>query len=128
MLIGGCLCGDVRYEVQEEPAFPHLCSCHTCQKWSGAPTVAWFDVAVSSVIWTGATGEPTYFRSSANTLRGSCRRCGTGMCARDDGSSSISITVCSLDDPSAVVPDEQHSFNDEAPGWWQVTVKPKGSP
>lgn len=48
-MFGGCLCGYITYQTENEhPLFPHLCSCHICQKWSGVPTVAWAEFSISS--------------------------------------------------------------------------------
>ena len=120
---GHCLCGEVKYEIFSEPYFAHLCSCHTCQRWAGAPTVAWVEFERNSVKWIGVSGEPNWYRSSETTVRGSCGRCGSGICAVDDGSDSISITICTLDDSSLITPDEQHSFQEEAPRWWASVGK-----
>ncbi|MEX0338418.1 MAG: GFA family protein [Arenibacterium sp.] len=34
---GGCLCGDLRYEVDAPPMRLTWCSCHFCQKMTGTP-------------------------------------------------------------------------------------------
>ena len=35
-ITGGCLCGEVRYNANVEPAFIGLCHCRNCQKESGS--------------------------------------------------------------------------------------------
>ena len=40
-ITGGCLCGSLRYAVAAAPTNPHFCTCRQCQRWSGAPVVAW---------------------------------------------------------------------------------------
>lgn len=121
---GGCLCGAVRYRAKADPVFPHLCSCTVCRRWSGAPTVAWVEFPLSGFEWTGEEGEPHFFRSSDRTERGNCPRCGSAICAVDDGYANISIVLGSLDEPDAVIPDEQHSHSDSKPRWWRAEVKP----
>jgi len=32
---GGCLCGQVRYEINNEPLFTSICHCKNCQKQCG---------------------------------------------------------------------------------------------
>ncbi len=36
-IVGGCLCGAVRYSATTDPAAVALCHCDDCQKQSGAP-------------------------------------------------------------------------------------------
>ncbi len=115
---GGCLCGHIRYRGWRLPAFPHTCSCRQCQRWSGAPVVAWADFRVEAFEWTGSGGEPRWFRSSARTRRGSCPECGSSLAAWDDDAPTICVALGSLDDPDAVVP-ESASFPESAPRWYR---------
>jgi hypothetical protein len=34
-MIGGCVCGNLRYAADTEPIFSALCHCKTCQKQTG---------------------------------------------------------------------------------------------
>ncbi len=127
VLKGGCLCGALRYTAEGKPSFPHLCSCIMCQKWSGAPTVAWFEMPADGISWDGPGGEPRYFQSSEKSRRGFCPVCGGTVCAVDEGYDKISLTIASLDEPSAIVPGKQHSFQKAAPDWWSVKIERPGS-
>lgn len=117
---GGCLCGHIRYRITGAPDWPHYCSCTQCQKWSGAPVVAWVDFPLASITYDGPGGAPAMFRSSKKTRRGCCPQCGGSICALDDGADTICITMSSLDDNSGLTP-ESHSFRDMAPDW--LTMK-----
>lgn len=119
---GGCLCGDIRYEVSAEPANPHFCSCRQCQRWSGAPVVAWVDFPLNALAYVGPGGEPSYYRSSASAQRGHCATCGGTVCALDDGSDTVCMTIASLDDPDPVVPASQ-SYPASAPSWLKVEAR-----
>jgi hypothetical protein len=48
-----------------------------------------------------------------------CPKCGGSICAVDDGSDKICMTVATLDDPDPIVP-ESRSFPNSAPSWLQV--------
>jgi hypothetical protein len=124
---GGCLCGRVRYVAGAAYTFPHLCSCRQCQRWSGAPVVAWVDFPADAVTFEGPDGAPHWYRSSPKTERGCCRECGGTIAARDDGSPMLGITVASLDDPSGFRP-RSWSFRDLAPGWLDANLAPEDSP
>ncbi len=120
---GGCLCGQIRYSQTACPEYPHFCTCHMCQKWTGAPVVAWADFPLDSLTWDGPGGEPTMYPSSEETRRGFCPRCGGTLCALDEGSTTICMTVATLDDPGAVAP-TSHSFPESAPAWLEVKSRP----
>ena len=119
-LEGGCLCGKIRFLVTGDLTFPHLCSCRMCQRWSGAPVVAWVEAPLDQFSWTGSSGEPSMHQSSGKTQRGFCSDCGSTLCAIDKGYENIALTLSSFDNPSCVVPDERHSFKGSAPDWLDV--------
>lgn len=117
MYSGKCLCGAVRYSITGEPVFPHFCSCHMCQRWSGSAVVAWVDFPRASV--TFSSTEPSLYRTCETTQRGFCSVCGSGIFAVDDDSDYISIAMGTLDEPSSIAPESQ-SFPESAPSWLKV--------
>lgn len=48
--------------------------------------------------------------------RGFCGDCGSRVCALDDGSDAVFVTIMSLDDDRVFVPRNQH-FRDDAVSW-----------
>jgi hypothetical protein len=113
---GGCLCGNIRYQVTAEPIFPHFCSCHMCQRWSGSAIAAWVDFPRAALTFEGSGSELTLHRTCETTQRGFCPTCGSSICALDDGSEYVSITIGTLDEPNLVAPEAQ-SFPESAPTW-----------
>lgn len=118
---GGCLCGYIRYTIMGEPSSPHLCHCRMCQRWSGAPVVAWVDVPLTSLAYENA--KPKLFQSSKKTKRGFCPKCGSSLFALDDGSDSICMTIATLDNPELVKP-KFESFKASSPKWMKKLMKP----
>jgi hypothetical protein len=107
-LEGGCLCGAVRYRVSGEPYHLTHCHCTMCRRASGAPFVTWFSAPSAGFLVT--PGELVHYRSSPGAVRSFCGRCGTQLTfQRDDGVSEIDITVCSLDAPETLAP-EDHTY------------------
>ena len=107
-VVGGCLCGAVRYELAVEPALVAVCHCTTCQKNTGsafslnlglpgdAVTISG-DSLVTYEDHSGASGKP--FR------RGFCGRCGSPIFGRGDAYAGLMfIKAGTLDDPSWVKP------------------------
>lgn len=100
-IAGGCLCERLRYTVSAEPSNPHYCSCRQCQRWSGAPVVAWIDAPLGA---TRIDGAPAWHRSSERAQRGFCPSCGSAIFYRSDDAQSIGITTASLDEPDRFRP------------------------
>ena len=115
MLIGGCLCGEIRYEAGGTPFHETNCHCSMCQRASGAPMVAWFSVPRFALRWV--RGHPTRYQSSAHSTRSFCSRCGTQLTFESDQHpAEIDITICSLDDPEQLPP-KDHTRTSSQLSW-----------
>ena len=101
---GGCRCGALRYRLDAVPSGTHVCHCRMCQKAGGAPFIAFLPTS-SFVITRGAL---SIFKSSDIAERGFCAACGTPLTYRFLPGNLTSVTLGSLDDPNAFVPDTQY--------------------
>lgn len=101
---GGCLCGTVRYRVRGEPVRVTHCHCLDCRRSSGAAFVTWAEFALADFVFS--MGEPAQNSSAPGVLRTFCRRCGTPLTYLREGGETIDVTVCSMDDPTAVSPQD----------------------
>ncbi len=104
-LTGGCQCGAVRYRVDVKPDGAVICHCRMCQKASGGLFMAFCGVPNSSFVVT--RGSISRFQSSDVVERGFCASCGTPLTYQLLGGKRIAMCLGSLDDPNAVVPEEQ---------------------
>jgi hypothetical protein len=84
--------------------------------------IAWADFELEGFRWIGDAGEPSWYYSRPGSRRGFCANCGASMCALDDGTDSICVTLGSLDDPSSVTP-TTHSFKKSGPRWLAVPTR-----
>ena len=101
-LVGGCLCGAVRYEILGEPRSVSLCHCRSCRRASGAPVVSWFVVSREQL---SLSGEVVLYSSSSPVTRGFCGKCGTPITYfHAEDPNLIELTTASLDQPERVVP------------------------
>ena len=108
MLTGGCYCGAIRYEGTGIPSHLTNCHCSICRRTSGAPYIAWFSLKPEQFRFT--RGTPALFRSSAHGMRSFCPVCGTQLTfASTEDVNWVDITLCSLDDPESLTPDD-HIF------------------
>jgi hypothetical protein len=118
ILVGGCLCQAVRYEVDVDgDEVVDYCHCRACRKASGAPLTAWVQVAPAAfrVICGAAVG----FASSARALRWFCGGCGSPVYMTDAEGKSVGVTVGTLDEPGAVRP-SVHGWEGERVAWLNV--------
>ena len=76
-LTGGCLCGDIRYEVQESPYWGGYCHCNMCKRALGSPFGAFSNFRKRTFKFT--QGTPMLYRSSESIERGFCGKCGTPL-------------------------------------------------
>ena len=44
-LVGGCACGQVRYQINDDPLFTYACHCTDCQRTTGSAFVIHSTVA-----------------------------------------------------------------------------------
>ena len=119
-LVGGCLCGAVRYEVTGEPRSVSLCHCRTCRRASGAPVVSWFVVSREQF---SLSGELVPYPSSSQVTRGFCGKCGTPITyAHADDTNSIELTTASLDQPELLVPTREIWLSEKI-AWMPIDSK-----
>ncbi len=115
---GGCLCGQLRYEVEGEPLYMGNCYCADCRKASGSGFVPFMGFAAGAVRFSG---EARQFRSRSfrggESVRNFCPACGGlvfgGIVGVDD---SHTIYAGSLDDASAFHP-QMAIFDRDRPDW-----------
>ena len=115
MLIGGCHCGEVRYETDGAPFHETICHCVDCRRVAGAASVAWFSVPSATFRWTAA--DPAAYQSSPHATRRFCGACGTALTFQNDQlADEIDVATATLDDPNAAPP-KDHVFVSQAPAW-----------
>lgn len=74
---GTCLCGAVRYEIEDAPETTSACHCNMCRKWSGGVYLGYHAVAGKARV----EGEEnvTLYKSSDWAERGFCKTCGSSL-------------------------------------------------
>ena len=122
MTTGGCQCGAVRYAIVGPLNNPHICHCRMCQKSFGNYFAALVGAFKENFRWT--KGEPGFFRSSEIVQRGFCRHCGTPLSFAYNHSKYIAVSIGSLDDPSAVEPENQYGIESRHPAFETLHTLP----
>lgn len=114
---GGCLCGQLRYEAQGEPAWTGLCYCADCRRASGSGFIPFMGYPASAVRISGETRQSRSpaFRGG-ESVRSHCAACGSlvfgGEPGRDDWHT---LYAGSLDDPTGFEPQIAIFVRDRAP-------------
>ncbi len=105
---GGCLCGDIRYEMKAEPMFIQSCHCLDCQRLSGGAFITnmWTETdsddhlqgMLSSVSHTTASGNQHEVHS--------CSRCSVDVWSQYHKGlkGTLFVRAGTLDDPIDVKP------------------------
>lgn len=114
----GCLCGQVRIDIDAEPMAARMCWCRLCQYLgAGSGTV---NVCFPSDKLT-VTGEVRWHHSMADSgnamRRGFCPECGTPLFSLAESRPHLSfIRAGALDDPELLGP-QAVIWTDAAPDW-----------
>jgi len=124
-LTGGCQCGAVRYRLDASPNGGFICHCRMCQKASGGPFSAFCGVPTASLVTT--RGTVSTFQSSDIAERGFCSACGTPLTYRMLGSERVGISICTLDNPDEVIPEEQLGTESRISWLAEGLAAPEGS-
>ncbi|KXH35230.1 glutathione-dependent formaldehyde-activating enzyme [Colletotrichum simmondsii] len=102
-VVGGCLCGALRYEAtfsdtHDFNANAQTCQCTQCRKQSGALFVA-FQRVPWPMKWTSPKGTSTLREFSITPMakRGFCTECGSWLYYRSKGEEWGSICLGTLD-------------------------------
>lgn len=116
-ILGGCLCGNVRYACQEEHGGGH-CHCLDCRKASGTGHGSHMIVPEAAF---SLTGEVKFFDKPADSgnmiSRGFCPNCGSAVYSRNSGMAGmVFVRASSLDDPDVFKP-QMVVYTDRAASW-----------
>ncbi len=117
-LLGGCLCGDVRYDAAGDPVFMVNCHCRDCQKTSGGAFVPAIFIPEESV---EISGTAKYYESISdsgkNISRGFCPKCGSQLFAKlERYAGLLGLRAGTLDDPTLFKPNVD-IFTSSAAHW-----------
>jgi hypothetical protein len=104
-LTGGCLCGAVRFEVDEAPLSASYCHCTRCQRRTGAAVSASAAIVPGSLrVLSGedALGEWLPEDGFAKVF---CSRCGAHLWIRNPADSSVpAVRMSAFDEDPGVRP------------------------
>jgi hypothetical protein len=114
---GGCLCGQIRFRLKDQPLVSRLCWCRDCQRIAGNGTANAIFPA-DAVEIEGKPAEYTSVADSGNHVRRRfCAKCGCHLFADNTGRLGFTVVrLGTLDDPSSVTP-QANIWVSSAPVW-----------
>ena|SRR5579883_1037025 len=118
MIKGSCLCGGIRFEIDEVIALTH-CHCSICRKLSGAAFATYAHVAVDRFRLIAGEDLIARYESTPGSYRGFCRVCGSIAPGKAPYLRTVSIPAGLLDDDPGVRP-VLHVFTASKAPWWDI--------
>ena len=118
--LGGCECGDIRYEFRSEPLTCYTCHCTECQKRSGSAFTTAVAIPTDKLLVTrGEVGNYNFGKGDIKL----CLRCGTHLWGVADVLPECAmVRVGTLDDATWVAP-VTHIWTDSALSWVELGNK-----
>lgn len=117
VVAGGCLCGEVRFEIRGQDIGSSYCHCRMCQRFAGAPASAGTGFLADDFRLT--QGEPTLYQSSVIAERAFCPTCGSSLWMRHPSWKWIFIKTTNLDHPEEYAPTTHFGIESQLP-WHDI--------
>lgn len=120
-MTGGCLCGQVKYQITGEPGMTGVCHCKNCQRQAGSAFSILIMVPRAAVTVTGTLKTYRDTADSGNPVyREFCPDCGSPVFSKVPGApDAIFVKAGTLDDTSSLAP-QAHFWCDSAQPWVQI--------
>jgi hypothetical protein len=105
-LVGGCLCGKIRYDSKAAPVMTAICHCKNCQKQAGSAFSVIVAVPKSALSVTGTLKTFNDTGSSGKPVRRNfCPDCGSPITTDVEAMPDlVFIKAGTLDDTSSLAP------------------------
>lgn len=105
MAKGSCLCGAIRFELDEAGIVLAVgCFCTNCRKVAGSQYGVYLQVKIGSFRWLSGEDAVATFESSPGNRRGFCRTCGCVAPIRT-AYGAVRVPGGALDDDPGVAPE-----------------------
>ena len=109
-IIGGCLCGSVRYTCDADPLDPHMCHCNDCRKQAGTAFAMIIDVPREALQLSGRPLKSYTNKgdSGGKVVRKFCDQCGSPVLVElETYPDLIFINAGTLDNANAFEPEAE---------------------
>jgi len=118
MIKGGCLCGGVRFEIDEARLLTY-CHCSNCRKLSGAHVASYVHVDADKFRLVAGEDLIQTFQSAPGSFRNFCRVCSSTVPGKAAYLTTVSVPAGLLDDDPGVRP-KLHVFVRSKVPWIEI--------
>ena len=116
-LAGGCLCGAVRFEVDELPVTASYCHCRRCQRRTGTAASVSARIVPGSLRLLSGEDALGAFEPADGFAKVFCTRCGAQLWSRDPADpTALIVRMGAFDDDPGTRP-SYRQFVAYAPPW-----------
>ena len=123
-LKGGCLCGEISYEIDSVDMPIVHCHCQICRKAHAAPFASTAGVKREHFRWLKGVSSISTFESSPGKLRHFCKHCGSHLVAERLVQPYVIVRVATLDGDPELRP-EAHIWVSHDTPWLEYESVPR---
>ena len=116
---GSCLCGAIRYEIDEPLRDAGNCHCAMCRKGHGAAFATYASVDPTNFRWVSGENLVSFYESSPNACRLFCSACGSSMGGTENGKVTL-VTLGTIEGDPGIKP-RSHIFVGSKAPWYDIT-------
>ncbi len=118
---GQCLCGSIKYEVDEIKPLMANCHCAMCRKFHGAAYSTFGEAEVKDFRWVTGDEQLKSYVASNGSIRQFCQNCGSSMtfAASEEASELIEFSLGTLDSDLELSPDA-HVYTGSKANWVEI--------
>ena len=121
-LTGGCLCGAVSFDVEDDFRLFQLCHCTQCQKTTGTAHASNLFTDPKNIRWrSGEDAIARYDVEGRSITNAFCRHCGSRMPFLSKSGHVLAVPAGSLDGTPSKKP-EANIFWPERAGWYDEAL------
>ena len=118
-IIGGCLCGKVRYQITGPLIDADHCHCSMCRRQHGAAFSTYAQFNPGDFKWTAGEELVKVYQAQAGGGWCFCRECGSTLAGTDKGRIKM-ITLGTVEGDPGIKP-ESHIFTGSKAQWYEIT-------
>jgi hypothetical protein len=118
MIRGSCICGAVRFEIDEVRSLTH-CHCANCRKLTGGAFASYAHVEAQKFRFVAGEDMMVTYESAPGSFRHRCKVCGCLTPGRAPYLKTVSVPAGLLDDDPNVRP-RLHVFTSSRAPWWTI--------